>query len=190
MERARLEAELEALGREVDPHFLFNNLNALVHLVDQQRSEAPAFVNALSLTYQYVLDSRGKRLVPLAEELAALRRHETLATIRFGKGVVLALDVDHERAARLQLPPVTLGELFQNAIKHNAATPEAPLRVCVRLDDNTLAFENEVRARNAAAASTGIGLTNLAQRFQLATGRAIAWGVEGERFVIRLPLVG
>jgi hypothetical protein len=190
MERARLEAELEALGREVDPHFLFNNLNALAHLVDQQRNEAPAFINALSATYQYVLDSRGKRLVPLAEELAALRRHEMLAAIRFGKGVMLRVDMDEELARRFQLPPVTLGELFQNAIKHNTASPEAPLCVCIHLDGPTLVFENEVRTRVAAASSTGFGLKNLSERCQLATGRAVSWGVEGGRFVIRLPLVG
>jgi hypothetical protein len=62
--------------------------------------------------------------------------------------------------------------------------------VSVRLDGSTLVFENEVRARHAATASTGIGLKNLSQRFQMATGRTISWGVEGERFVIRLPLVG
>ena len=106
LEKARLEAELEALGREVDPHFLFNNLNALAHLIDERRPGAAAFVNALSSTYRYVLDARGRHLVPLAEELDSLRRHETLAAIRFGSGIVLDVDVDMaQRRAALRCRP-------------------------------------------------------------------------------------
>src|SRR5262245_8278383 len=122
-EQARLEAELEALGREVDPHFLFNNLNALAHLIDERRPGASAFINALGTSYRYVLDSRGRRLVSLSEELDALRRHETLAAIRFASAFTLTIDVDRTRSGTLLIPPVTLGELFQNALKHNASGP-------------------------------------------------------------------
>jgi two-component sensor histidine kinase len=189
MEQARLEAELEALGREVDPHFLFNSLNALAHLIDQRRAGASEFVNALSTTYRYVLDARGRRLVPLSEELDALRRHETLAAIRFGSAIALAVDIDSLTAARLQLPPVTLGELFQNAIKHNAVGPDKPLAIRVSVEGNTLLFANDVCARHVHAASTGIGLKNLSQRFKLAVGREVTWREEGGRFVVRLPIV-
>jgi LytS/YehU family sensor histidine kinase len=89
MEQARLQTELESLGREVDPHFLFNNLNALVHLIEQRSEAAPGFIPTLSATYRYVLDCRGRTLVPLAEELAALKRHRALAEIRYGADVRL-----------------------------------------------------------------------------------------------------
>src|SRR5687767_6653205 len=62
-----LQTELESLGREVDPHFLFNHLNALVHLVDQQSAAAPSFIRTLSATYRYVLECRGRTLVPLSD---------------------------------------------------------------------------------------------------------------------------
>ena len=189
MEKARLEAELEALGREVDPHFLYNNLNALSHLVDERRPGASAFISALSSTYRYVLDARGRHLVPLTEELDSLRRHETLAGIRFASGVVLEVGVDASQAAGFQLPPVTLSELFQNAIKHNAVDSSQPLTIRVRVEDRSLVFENDMRAPDARVSSTGVGLKNLALRVKLATGREVTWAVHERRFVVRLPLV-
>jgi LytS/YehU family sensor histidine kinase len=103
--------------------------------------------------------------------------------------VAQRVDVDEEAARRLALPPVSLGELFENAIKHNELDAAAPLQMAVRIEGDTLVFENELRARRRPPVSTGLGLTNLSQRLQLATGRAPAWGREDARFVVRLPLV-
>jgi hypothetical protein len=205
LEQARLRTELESLGREVDPHFLFNNLNALVHLVDQrdqrdqrdqpdQRSEpsdaAATFIRNLSATYRYVLDNRGRMLVPLADELEALERHRALADIRYLRGVHLDVDVRSAEAHALFLPPVSLAELFQNALKHNTVSPDAPLHIRVRVEGPTLLFENDLRPGPTPARSTGVGLANLRERFRMATGHPVLWSTERNCFVVRLPLVG
>jgi hypothetical protein len=189
MEQARLQTELESLGREVDPHFLFNNLNALLHLIDQRSEMAPWFIRTLSATYRYVLECRGRTLVPLADELDALDRHRALADIRYAGRVRLEVQVPAADARRLLLPPVSLAELFQNALKHNTVVDDEPLHIGVRVEDTTLVFENALRCRPDAARSTGIGLSNLAERFRIATGRPVTWGVEADRFIVRLPLV-
>lgn len=189
LEQARLETELESLGREVDPHFLFNNLNALAHLVDQRHEAAGWFVRTLSATYRYVLECRGKVLVPLADELAALERHRTLADVRYGGSVRLDVQVPETGADRFFLPPVSLPELFQNALKHNVATREQPLCVRVRLDAATLVFENDRRPGPSPVRSTGIGLSNLRERFRLASEQTVEWSADDGRFVVRLPLV-
>jgi hypothetical protein len=189
IERARLQTELESLGREIDPHFLFNNLNALSHLVERGHETVPWFIRTLSATYQYVLECRGRTLVRLAEELAALERHRALADVRYGGGVCLDVLVPAADADRLLLPPVSLSELFQNALKHNTVGPDRRLQIVVRIEDTTLLFENDLRAAPVPARSTSIGLANMRERFRIATGRPIAWGVERDRFVVRLPLV-
>jgi hypothetical protein len=189
LEHARLQVELESLGREVDPHFLFNNLNALAHLVDQNSDAAPGFIRTLSATYRYVLDCRGRTLVTLAEELEALERHRVLADIRYGAGVFLDARVPRADADRLLLPPVSLAELFQNALKHNTVASDRPLRIDVRLEGETLIVENNLRPGPTPARPTGIGLTNMRERFRIATGRTIVWGVDQDRFIVRLPLV-
>jgi hypothetical protein len=189
-EQARLKAELDALGREVDPHFLFNSLNVLAHLVEQRNEAAVPFVTALSETYQYVLQARGRALVPLADELDALRRHEKLARLQGRGRVVLEVEVDEGTAARWRMPPVSLGELFQNVIKHNESRDGEPLRVTVRACGDYLEFASDLRPRGAGSrGSTGIGLDNLAHRFSLVTGRAMTWGPEGARWIVRMPVV-
>jgi hypothetical protein len=189
VEQARLATELESLGREVDPHFLFNNLNALAHLVDQRSEAAAWFIRTLSATYRYVLECRGRSLVLLADELEALERHRALADIRYKGAVQLQVDVSAADARRLMLPPVSLAELFQNALKHNTAAPDRPLRIRVHVEDAALVFENALRPGPTSVRSTGIGLANLKERFRIATGRPADWRVEADRFVVRLPLV-
>jgi glucose-6-phosphate-specific signal transduction histidine kinase len=189
IEQARLQTELESLGREVDPHFLFNNLTALAHLIDQRSDAAPGFIRALSASYRYVLECRGRTLVPLAEELDALERHRTLAEIRYAGGVRLDVEVGAAAAHQLLLPPVSLTELLQNALKHNTAGPGSPLSIRVRVQEDTLVFENDLRSGPTTIRSTGIGLANLRERFSIATGRDVVWTAESDRFVVRLPLV-
>lgn len=189
MEHARLQTELESLGREVDPHFLFNNLNALAHLVDQRNDAAARFIRNLSAIYQYVLACRGRVLVALADELEALERHRALADIRYPHSVRVDVDVRSSDVQQLSLPPVSLTELFQNALKHNTVAPDAPLHIRVRIEDTTLVVENDLRPGQRAVNSTGIGLINLRERFRIATGRTVDWSAAGGRFVVRLPLV-
>lgn len=190
LEQARLQTELESLGREVDPHFLFNNLNALAHLIDQRSDAASGFIRTLSATYRYVLECRGRPLVPLADELAALERYRALADIRYEGGVRLTVDVSPEAARDLLLPPVSLPELFHNALKHNTAAPDRPLHIRVRVEGTTLVFENDRRQGPRSARSTGVGLVNLRERLRIATGQPAEWAAEEHRFVVRLPLVG
>lgn len=189
LEHARLQTELESLGREVDPHFLFNNLNALAHLVERGSDLSPWFIRTLSATYRYVLECRGRPLVSLAEELEALERHRALAHIRYDDSVRLDVEVQPETARDMMLPPVSLAELFQNALKHNTLASDRPLHISVRVEGATLIFENELRCRSKPASSTRVGLTNLADRFRMAVGRPIVWAAEPDRFVVRLPLV-
>jgi len=187
-ESARLTAELERLSREVDPHFLFNNLHALQHLVERMDARALPFLEALSDTYRYVLASRDKPLVPLEEELDALARHYTLASTRYGGCVDVRIDVTLEQARGLFVPPVSLGELLQNALKHNVVNAEQPLMFVVKLERDALMVSNHVRQRVQPAASTGVGLTNLGERVRLAVGRPMTWKIDEGRFIVTVPL--
>jgi LytS/YehU family sensor histidine kinase len=143
----------------------------------------------LSATYQYVLDCRGRTLVRLAEELEALERHRTLAEVRYGGDVRLDVRVPRADADRLLLPPVSLAELFQNALKHNTVAGDRPLHIEVRVDDETLVVENTLRPGPAGTRSSRLGLTNMRERFRMATNGVMVWGIERDRFIVRLPLV-
>ena len=98
LQRLNLEAELLALKSEVNPHTLFNNLNALSHLVEQGHPRAAAFVGALAESYRYLLKTGAMRLVPLADELALLDQFLSLATIRYADGLKVQVHVDARAA--------------------------------------------------------------------------------------------
>lgn len=185
----RHSAELDRLTRESDPHFLFNNLHALQHLVERADPQAGPFIEALSDTYRYVVAARGGRLVPLGEELRALERHRLLAATRYCGGVDVAVDLPADAPGRLLLPPASLGELLLNALKHNEVSAGSPLVLRLSLDGDSLVVSNALRPRTRRSASTGVGLQDLAERVTLSAGRAMRWGPEGDRFVVRLPLV-
>lgn len=188
LERARLQAELDALQREADPHFLYNSLHNLSTLIETRPQSAQRFVEALAESYRYVVDTRGCPLVPLVEELEALRRQRVLADIRFGEAVQVHDLVDGADAHCWSLPPLALQELFENAIKHTVFDLASPLDVRVERQGEELVISNRHRPRHAPAASTGVGLANLDERMRLALGRPVRWGVVRDRFEVRLPL--
>ena len=189
LQRLNVEAELAALQSEVHPHTLFNNLNALSHLVDQGHPRASAFVAALADSYRYVLRSGSKRLVPLSDELELLGQFMSLVTIRYAEGLAVIVHVDGAIASRWLIPPVVLPELLENAVKHNELSADNPLQIEVRLEGDRLTVSHDRRPRQTPSPSTGVGLENLAQRFRLTTGVAARWADGGGRFVVTLPLV-
>lgn len=189
LQRENIEAELVRLKSEVDPHTLFNNLNALSHLVERNDPRTAAFVGALAGGYRYLLRSRARRLVPLVEELSLLDQFASLVALRYAGGLAVALEVDPGAAGRWLIPPVVLPELLENAVKHNELSADNPLCVEVRLEGDRLSVAHERRPRPGEVSSTGFGLDNLAQRFRLTTGVAARWAEGGGRFVVTLPLV-
>jgi hypothetical protein len=190
LQRENAEAELDALRSEVDPHTLFNSLNALTHLVEQGSPEAPRFAEALARSYRYLLRARGRRLVPLGEELALLDHFVALVNLRYAGAIRVVIAVDRAAADEWTIPPVVLPELLENAVKHNQLTADAPLDLDIHLEADRLTVSNPVRPRPGPVESTGVGLHNLARRFRLAAGTAARWGIVDCRFVVTLPLVG
>jgi LytS/YehU family sensor histidine kinase len=189
LQREKIEAELDALKSEVDPHTLFNNLNALSHLVEQGSPQAVGFVQALAAAYRYLLRSRRQRLVTLAEELALLDHFLTLVSLRQAGGLKVDVAVPSDTARKWALPPISLPELLENAVKHNELTPESPLRVVVRLEGDRLVVSSQVRPRTTPPSSMGVGLQNLSERFRLITGLPVRTAVIDGLFVVTLPLV-
>ncbi|MDO7887068.1 sensor histidine kinase [Hymenobacter cheonanensis] len=193
LEKESAVARLDSLRRQVDPHFLFNSLNALTSLVEEEPQRAVRFIRQLSSVYRYVLDSQSQELVPLAEELAFAEAYVYLQKTRLDE----ALQVEFERPpaaalASLLLPPLALQLLLENALKHNTAYQASPLhlRVAVDVPAATLTVRNTLRPRRLAAdEASGRGLANLRARYAFLTPRLVAAGPVGAEFVVTLPLL-
>src|SRR5262249_53764049 len=117
---ARVQAELDALHAQIDPHFLFNSLNTLSTLIEQDPARARAFNERLARVYRYLLQTRDRRLVSLADELACVDDYCELMRIRFGDGLAVRVAADPAvEPVGLRLPPNALQLLVENAVKHN-----------------------------------------------------------------------
>jgi len=190
LERLRSQAELAALKAQIDPHFLFNSLNTLGHLIVRDAPRAREFCDLLAEVYRYVLASRDRDLVPLADELAFVRGYHRLLALRFGAAVQLDIDasLSGDRVRGL-VPPLALQTLLENAVKHNQTDQAQPLIVRMQRGADTLHVSNDVRQRSSALPSSGLGLRNLDERCRLLSGRALDVRRGETRFEVRLPLL-
>jgi hypothetical protein len=191
LQRLRAQAELAALKAQVDPHFLFNSLNSLGHLITHDAQRGREFCDALAQMYRHVLDSRQKDLTPLAEELEFLRLYHRLLQLRFGAAVQLDIGAELDEAARAdswRIAPLAMQTLLENAVKHNQAAADAPLRVALRVEADRLAVTNCRRARSSALPTTGLGLANLDERCRLLTGRPLDVHADHASFTVLVPL--
>ncbi len=187
LDRARTRAELDAFLAQVDPHFLFNSLNTLGHLIDTAPQRASEFTAHLAEMMRYVLARRGQTLVTLREELAFVDDFVALMRIRFGATLsVEILDEGADLDARI--PPTALQALVDNAIKHNELGEERALRVVARLGARAVSVENERRPRRTTRASAGVGLANLDERVRLTSGRRISIDERDGQFIVTVPL--
>jgi sensor histidine kinase YesM len=128
VERARARAELAALSSQVDPHFVFNSLNTLVELTEENPERATEFTLTLAEVYRYIVSHRNCDLVPVADEIDFLRKYYALLRLRFGEGLHLQLPVLSPQHQIHRIPPVALQLLLENAVKHNGQAVAAARR--------------------------------------------------------------
>lgn len=188
--RAETQAQLDALRGQLDPHFLFNNLNTLAALIEPENEPAQHFVEQLADVYRYVLLSQGQPTVPLAEELAFVETYLALHRARFRNNLQLEITIAPAALAR-RVAPLSVQLLVENALKHNVATREQPLRLRLTADGDWLLVENTLRPRTAGLApGTGTGLRNVQRRYELlGTPQAVKITQTDHLFRVRLPLL-
>ncbi|HEX7845553.1 MAG TPA: histidine kinase [Chitinophagaceae bacterium] len=189
LERARAEAELEALKNQIDPHFIFNSLNTLSHLIEDKPARAKQFNDNLADVYRYILQNKARSLVLLREEIAFLKSYFLLLQIRFEKAVELKLEVDEAVLDQYLMPPISLQVLAENAIKHNEFSEALPLALSVELGNKELIIKNKVQHKSLRKPSSKIGLQNLNERYKLTTGKEIIIEEKDNEFRVQLPVL-
>ena len=189
LERARAEAELEALKNQIDPHFIFNSLNTLSYLIEDRPEKARQFNDNLAEVYRYILQNKSRDLVLLREEIDFLEHYFSLLKIRFENAVQLILPTDSSLFEQFLIPPISLQILMENAIKHNEFSDEAPLIVTVTMQNDELIISNDIRPKTLRKPSSKIGLQNLGERYKLITTKPLTVGKNTNSFVVHLPLL-
>jgi LytS/YehU family sensor histidine kinase len=189
LERAKVEAELEALKNQIDPHFIFNSLNTLSHLIEERPDKAQLFNDNLADVYRYILHNKGRDLVLLKEEVHFIDDYFSLLKIRFEEAVQMKVGIDEEQMETLVVPPISLQILIENAIKHNEFSDAQPIIITIKLEDGKLVVHNEVRRKELRKPSSKIGLENLKERYRLITNKEVVIDADENNFTVYLPVL-
>ncbi|HEX7584697.1 MAG TPA: histidine kinase, partial [Prolixibacteraceae bacterium] len=186
LKREQLALQYETLKSQVNPHFLFNNLNSLTSLISTNPEKAIDFVKKLSEVYRYVLDQKDHELVDLDTELKFLESYVFLQKIRFGTNLDVQIEVN---PMNYKVIPLSVQMLVENAIKHNEISDKKPLQIRVfSSDDQYLTVENQLQKKTGSE-GTGSGIQNIRDRYEFFTDRKVILSFNSERFRISIPLI-
>jgi len=190
LKRAHAQAQLQAIKNQLNPHFLFNNLNVLSALILKERPEANKFIEEFSIVYRHILNTQQQELVPLGEEIEFIHHYVFLLKQRFPDSIMVEIRIP-ESYQSLLIVPVALQMLIENAIKHNVASSVHPLKIDIAIDEKSfLVVSNNLQPKTAVEASTRLGLQNIDQRYELISGQHVNIKRTDTFFSVYLPLIG
>lgn len=186
LERDNLEAKYEGLRAQINPHFLFNSLNSLTGMVDDN-PQAVGYIANLSDFFRYMLSSRDKELVSVGDEIELLEKYIALQRTRFPGNLDFSLEIP-ENCFAYAIPPLVLQMLVENSIKHNVISRERPLKVRLFVQGQFLCVENNLQKKTEVA-STGQGLRNIRERYSFFTGEEVKVTSGAGMFRVAVPLL-
>lgn len=182
-------AKFETLKSQIDPHFLFNSLNVLSSLIEENPDKAQQFTIALSKTYRYVLEQRNKDLVDLQEELAFAKTFEKLLKLIFEEALEIILPsetIDPDA----KVIPLVLQLLLENAVKHNVINSNQKLIIKIEIKDKVLIVSNNFQPKNVLNnESTGFGLQHIIEQYDLVTDSEVLIKQTQNSFEVYLPIL-
>jgi sensor histidine kinase YesM len=181
-------AKFDALKNQLDPHFLFNSLNVLSALIDENPDQAQKFTSALSKVYRYVLEQKNKELVDLEEELNFAKTYMDLLKMRFEEAIVFNFP-STLKYPEAKVVPLSLQLLLENTIKHNTVNSENPLEISIVEEDRKLVVKNNLQPKEILKRGSGVGLSNIQQRYHLLTDRKVEIDNSNNVFSVKLPLL-
>jgi len=189
---AHIHSQLEGLRNQVNPHFLFNSLNTLNHIVEyEDKAVAKNFIGQLSKVYRYILDSREESTIILEEELDFVKAYVAIQKERFLDNLKVNIDIP-QKYFHKKIIPLSLQLLIENAIKHNIISTKKPLTISITINEeqNLIKVTNTLQKKSKVISSTKVGLENITKRYKLLTEKELVNIEEFEdTFQVSLPLL-
>lgn len=187
LKKENFKAQLDSLRSQVNPHFLFNSLNALSNLVYEDQEKAVKFIRQLSEVYRYVLDTRDREIIPLEEELKFMSSYIYLQQIRFGDKIEFKVSIN---GANTMVAPLALQMLVENAIKHNVISDQQHLSIELLANEHYLIIRNNLQTKKVLQEeSPGYGLENIKRRYDFLSTQKVQIENDGKHFIVKLPLI-
>ncbi|MFD1001039.1 sensor histidine kinase [Ohtaekwangia kribbensis] len=183
-----IEARFEALRSQINPHFLFNCLNALSNLVYKDADTSARFIAQLSNVYRYLLYSQERKIVSLQEELEFIDSYLYLLKIRFGENIFISKHIATD-AEKFHIAPATLQMLIENAIKHNVVSGKLPLKISITSYNGSITVSNNLQEKHVKDPSAYIGLKNIMKRYEFLSSKPVEIMKTENEFIVKVPLV-
>lgn len=183
-----LQSQLNALKLQINPHFMFNNFNNLLELIEEDTGLASKFLSNLSKVYRYIIANLDKSLIPVAEEMKFLDSYLYLMKVRYAESIMIRISPEMRDCTGF-IPPAVLQLLVENAIKHNGFSLEHPLVVTITLSDDYITVRNVKSPLLSQVASTGLGLKNIRQRYALLSDKKVRIENAEDFYSVSLPVI-
>ncbi|MEJ0104185.1 MAG: histidine kinase [Bacteroidota bacterium] len=189
LKKAQVQSELDNLKSQVNPHFLFNSINSLSSLINEDAVKAEKFLQEMSKVYRYLLQNNDQELTPLYIELDFINSYFHLLKTRYEDGITMTIAIDTKYYQYL-LPPLTLQMLIENAVKHNAIFEKSPLSINLRITaEEKLTVSNNKQRKTTAIESNKIGLKNIKAKYKLLKQDEVVVEETDHIFAVTVPLV-
>ena len=181
-------AQFESLKNQIDPHFLFNSLNVLSSLIEENPDNAQRFTTSLSKIYRYVLEQKDKELVSVSEELTFAKTYMNLLKMRFENSITYDIPTDFNNEDA-KVVPLSLQLLLENTIKHNVVSEQKPLHIKIYIENNYLIVENNLQKKEVLQDRRGVGLQNIVNRYGLISERKMLIEESTTFFKVKIPIL-
>lgn len=181
-------AKFESLKNQIDPHFLFNSLNVLSSLIEENPTNAQKFTTSLSKIYRYVLEQKDKELVTVQEELAFAKTYMNLLKMRFEDSITFEIPENYDNQ-EAKVVPLSLQLLLENAIKHNIVSEQKPLHIKIFVQNDSLVVQNILQKKEILNDRKGVGLQNIISRYEILTNRKVIINQSENQFSVQLPIL-
>ncbi|HBH84773.1 MAG TPA: histidine kinase [Bacteroidales bacterium] len=194
IENARLklkntEALNQQLKQQIHPHFLFNSLNTLKSLINKSPEAAEDYLVKLSDFLRISISAGEENVVRVSGELKLCLDYLEMQKIRYAGALQFSIDIPDEQLGSGFIPVFSLQLLAENAIKHNALTNETPLKIKIRYEDGRIIVSNNIRKKLISESSPGLGLINLAERYNILSGDEIIIRNSEDQFSVSIKIL-
>lgn len=183
----RILSQFEMLKNQINPHFLFNSFNTLAALISDNPEKAEDFTEKLSGYFREILAAQDNDTNTLERELRLAEDFIFLQQSRYGENLRYSTEINPAKLS-CHLPALTLQILLENAVKHNQISSQTPLNVHIYTTGNSLVVSNNLQLRSTKPESTGLGLSNMSNRFEILTGKTPEITTDDGNFNVIIPL--
>ncbi len=187
IEKQQKENELKLLRSQIDPHFLFNNLNTLDSLIDSDSEKAKEYINRLSLIYRYLIKTKDAEVMELSEEIQLAENYIFLIQTRFGDDYNFKIDRKIDISNKF-IPTGAIQALLENVVKHNKPN-KVPIKTIITVEEDWLKVINEKSNLFVKKESFGTGLENLKTRYKLLSDKEISVINTDKEFKVVIPII-